>query len=96
MDGHTKLETFLDTCIKNNVKLKFSKSWIGFKEVNFFGYQCSHKSFKLTDDRKTAIMKMQFPTDGNICKKMRVALGSGVFFSPFVPNYSNKTNILVI
>ena len=40
-------------------KLKFSKSWIRCMEVNFFGYQWSHKGSKLTDDRKTAIMKMQ-------------------------------------
>ena len=26
MDGYTKPETFLDRCIKHNVKLKFSKS----------------------------------------------------------------------
>ena len=70
------------------VQQKFSKSWIGFEEVNIFGYQCSHKSFKLTDDRKTAIMTMPFPTDGNRCKKMPVALSCGVFLSPFVPNYS--------
>ena len=74
MDGYAKLETFLDRCITHNVKLKFSKSWIGFNEVNFFGYHCTHKSFKLTDERKQAIMKMPFPTDGNRCKKMRVAL----------------------
>ena len=76
------------------MKLKCSKSWIGFKEVNFFGYQCSHKNFKRTDDRKTAIMKIQFPKDGNRCKKMRVVLGCDVFFSPFVSNYSNKTKHL--
>ena len=69
MDGYTKLETFLDRCIKHYVQLKFSMSWIGFKEVNFFGYRCFHKSIKLTDDRKTAIIKMQFPTDGNKCKR---------------------------
>ena len=58
------------------------------------GYHCTHKSFKLTDDRKLAIMKMEFPSDGNRCKKMRMALGCGVFFSPFVHNYSSKTKHL--
>ena len=94
MDGYRKFETFLDKCIEHNVKLKFSKSWLGFKEVNFFGYHCEHTSFRLTEDRKLAIMEMQFPTDGNRCKKMRVALGCGVFFSPFVENYSSKTKHL--
>ena len=94
MDGYTKLETFPDRCIKHNLKLKFSKSRIEFEEVNIFGYQCSHKSFKLADDRKTATIKMQFPTKGNRCKKMRVLLGCGIFFLPFVPNYSNKTKHL--
>ena len=76
------------------MKLKFAKSWIGFKEVNFFGYQCTHKSFKLTEDRKLAIMNLKFPSEGNKCKKTRIALGCGVFFSPFVLNYSTKTKHL--
>ena len=70
------------------------EAWIGFKEVNFFGYQCTHKSFKLTEDRKLAIMNLKFPTAGNKCKKIRIALGCGVFFSPFVLNYSTKTKHL--
>ena len=79
-DGYEKFEIFLDRCIKHNVKLKLAKSWLGFTEMNFFGYQCTHKSFKLTDDRKLAIMDMKFPENGNRCKKMRVALGCVVSF----------------
>ena len=88
-DGYLKLETFLDKCIEHNVILKLAKSWLGFKKVNFFGYECTHKTLKLTDDRKKAILDIPFPADGNRCKKIRSLLGCGVMFSPFVPNYSS-------
>lgn len=33
--------------IKHNVKHMSVKSWLGFTEVNFVDYQCTHKTFKL-------------------------------------------------
>jgi hypothetical protein len=90
MDAYEKLDIFIDKCILHNVKLKFSKSWIGFRQVKFFGYDCSHKHMELSGARKDAIKQIPFPTEGNRTKKMRVALGCGVFFSPFVPNYSSE------
>jgi hypothetical protein len=39
---------FIDRSIQFNVKLKFSKTWLGFTEVKFFGYMCRHKSYGLT------------------------------------------------
>ena len=88
-DGMCKLDTFLDKCLQHNVILKFAKSWLGFKKVKFFGYECTHKTLRLTDDRKQALLDIPFPVDGNRCKKMRSLLGCGVMFSPFVANYSN-------
>ena len=38
-DGITKLERVIDRCLERGVVLKFAKSWIGFKEVKFFGYK---------------------------------------------------------
>lgn len=87
-DAYTKLEIFLDRCIEYNIVLKFAKSWLGLKEVNFFGYQCSDTGYQLNDDRKRAIAELPFPETGNRAKKVKSVLGSGVFFSPFVPNYS--------
>jgi hypothetical protein len=88
-DGYDKLELFLDKCIKHNVVLKFAKSWLGFQEVNFFGYKCVHNSYSLTSDRKQAILDIPFPEDGNRQKKMRMFLGSSGFFQPFMPDYVN-------
>ena len=88
-DAYVKLEKFLDRCIEYNIVLKFAKSWLGLKEVNFFGYQCSDTGYQLNDDRKRAIAELPFPETGNRAKKIKSVLGSGVFFSPFVPNYSN-------
>jgi hypothetical protein len=87
-DGYKKFEIFLDRCIKHNVVLKFSKSWLGFQEVKFFGYVCKHKSYELTEDRKLAISSIPFPETGNRATKLRSMLGSGVFFSPFIKNYT--------
>ena len=87
-DAYRKFELFLDKCIEHNVKLKFAKSWLAFLEVAFFGYHCEHKKHRLTDDRLKAIMDIPFPTTGNRNKKMRSALGIGVFCAPFVINYS--------
>jgi hypothetical protein len=88
-DAYQKFDMFLDRCIKHEVVLKFSKTWLGFTEINFFGYQCKHNSFNLTEDRQKAILEIPFPDGGNKAKKVRMLLGMGVFFAPFVPNYSD-------
>ena len=80
-----KLDRFIDRCIQHNVKLKLTKSWIDLTKVNFFG--CQFKSHELTEDRKKAIFEIPFPSSGNRCKKMRSALGIGVFCAPFIRNY---------
>jgi hypothetical protein len=84
-----KLEMFIDRSIQYNVKLKFSKTWLGFTEVKFFGYMCRHKSYGLIKDRKKAILEIPFPESGNKIKKVRMMLGCGVFFSPSIKNYSD-------
>ena len=94
-DAFQKLEKFIDRCIKHNVKLKFSKTWLGFEHVKFFGYDCEHTCYQLTDDRKKALMDIPFPTTGNRCKKMKSLMGVGVFFSPFVKNYTTHVAHLV-
>jgi hypothetical protein len=88
-DAYAKLEMFFDRSIQFNVKLKCSKTWLGFTEVKFFGYICRHKSYGLTEDRKQAILEIPFPSSGNKTKKVRIMLGCGVFFSPFIKNYSD-------
>lgn len=88
-DAYQKFDMFLDRCIKHEVVLKFSKTWLGFAEVKFFGYLCRHNSISLTDDRQKAILEIPFPEGGNRTKKVRMILGMGVFFAPFVPNYAD-------
>ena len=84
-DAYHKLELVLDRCLERNVHLKFSKSWLGFSKVNFYGYVCEHNSYRLSDDRKEAIKVIPFPKNQ---KQAQRVMGSGVFFKPFVPNYS--------
>ena len=87
-DAYRKLEIILDKCIERNVYLKFSKSWLGFQEVKFFGYVCSNSSYKLADDRKAALQAIPFPTN---TKQMQSFLGAALFFKNFIPHYSTLT-----
>jgi RNase H-like domain found in reverse transcriptase len=92
-DATKKLETFLDKCIEYNIYLKFSKSWMGFKEIKFFGYVCSHESYRLEDSRLDSIREIPFPSSTNKAvntKKIQSFLGAALFFQPFVQNYSDK------
>lgn len=85
-DAYNKLCLFLQRCIERNVYMKFSKSWLGFREVTFFGYRISHTHFSLTDERKLAISSLPFP--GNV-KQMQSFLGAALYFSPFVQHYAS-------
>lgn len=85
-DGFEKFKRIVEISQKHNLKLKMAKSWLGFKEVNFFGYVCKHKSYQVSPDKKEALGLLQFPTD---VKKARTLLGKGVFFSGFTPKYSD-------
>ena len=43
-DAYDKLDKFLQRCEYRNIVLKMSKSWLGFLEVKFFGYEVRHDS----------------------------------------------------
>ena len=40
-DGMKKLRKVIQRCSERGVVLKFAKSWIGFQQVKFFGYEVS-------------------------------------------------------
>jgi hypothetical protein len=85
-DLYEKIEKIIKRCSERNVKLKMAKSWLGFEEVNFFGYVCRHKSYQVSPDKKTALAEIPMP---DTTKKARSLLGKGVFFSSFTPKYSD-------
>ena len=85
-DGYDKLAKVLQRCIDRNVILKFSKTWLGFEQVEFFGYLCSHNSYELTEKRKNSILSWPFPQS---TKQAQRFLGSALFFRHFVPKYSD-------
>jgi len=87
-DAMHKLELVLDRCIARNVFLKFPKSFIGFREVHFFGYLCRLQSFGLTNNRKLAITSIPMPTSH---KTMQRFLGAALFFKSFIPHFSSLT-----
>ncbi len=84
-DAYNKLEMILRRCIKHNLYLKFSKSWLGVEEVNFFGYVCRHNSYKLSSQRIQTIMEIPFPST---TKQMQSFMGATIFFKSFVPHFS--------
>ena len=85
-DAYRKFEIIIDKCIERNVKLKMAKSWLGFSEVNFFGYVCRHKSYQVSPDKKEALANIPMPTSTKLARSL---LGKGVFFSGFTPRYSD-------
>ena len=66
--------------------LKFSKSWLGFAKVTFFGYEITSDGYQLTDERKRSIEVIPFPKN---VKEMQRFLGSAQFFRKHVEKYSN-------
>ena len=90
-DGFKKLKLVVERCLERNLVLKMSKSWFGFRKVEFFGYTCQHKSYEVSVSKKEALNEIQFPTT---TKKARSLLGKGVFFASFTPNYSTLTGHL--
>jgi hypothetical protein len=87
-DAYRKAEVIMDRCIERNVILKFSKTWLGVREVKFFGYICRKGSYELGEERKAALKAIPFPTNK---KAMQSFLGAALFFKSFVPNYSVLT-----
>jgi phospholipid-translocating ATPase len=87
-DAYEKLDIILDRCIERNLFLKFAKSWIGVKEVKFFGYLCRHQSYGMTAERKDSILSAPMPTN---TKQMQSFLGAALFFKSFVPDFSIYT-----
>ena len=87
-DAYRKTELVLDRCIERNLFLKFSKTWLGFREAKFFGYNIKEGSYELTQERKDAIMSIPFPSN---TKQMQSFLGAALFFKSFIPHYSSLT-----
>ena len=84
-DAYQKVNRILDRCLEYNLFLKFSKTWLGFEEANFYGYVCKRDSYELSDDRKKAIEAIDPPGS---CKQTQSLLGSGLFFKSRVPHYA--------
>lgn len=84
-DAYTKLEKIIDRCIEYNLYLKFAKTWLGFEKVLFFGYECTHKSYTLSEDRRTSIRDYEPP---KTLKQMQSFLGAALFFQSHVDKYA--------
>ena len=85
-DGFRKFSTFIDRCYERGVVLKFAKTWLGFREVKFFGYRVTPGKYEMDDDRKAKLMAMEMPKG---IKSMQRFLGAALFFKSFVPNFSS-------
>ena len=90
-DAYSKLKIILQRCAERRVVLKMAKSWIGVRQVTFFGYELTYGKYELGEARKNGITAMQFPTN---LKKMQRFLGSALFFKSFIPDYSDHCALL--
>ena len=90
-EAYNKLKLVLQRAHDLNIVLKMSKTWLGFRSVQFFGYKITGSKIELTQERKDAIQAMDFPKN---TKMMQSFLGSALFFKDFVPNYSDHAAIL--
>ena len=90
-DGMLKLSKMIDRCYERSVVMKFSKSWIGFQQVKFFGYKVTPGKYELDEERKQAVEAAPFP---NGPKAMQRFLGVAVFFNEFVPDFATVTSHL--
>ena len=87
-DAFEKAKLVVTRAAERNLVLKMKKSWFGVPKVNFFGYECTKGSFRLSEERKAGIAAMPFP---NSVSQMRRFLGCSVFFLKFMPLYSDLT-----
>jgi hypothetical protein len=85
-DAYQKFVTFIDRCYERGVVLKFTKTWLGFNQVKFFGYKVTPGKYEMDEDRKAKLMAIEMPKH---TKAMQRFLGTALFFKSFVPNYSH-------
>ena len=60
-DAYVKCKRFLEICRRHNVILKMAKTYLGFREVAFFGYLVREHTVCLSVERKSAIQALAFP-----------------------------------
>lgn len=80
-----RLYAVLDICLNHNVVLGFAKCNIGVREVEFFGYVCAHKEYKLSKARQDSVTSLPFPRNQ---KEVQQVMGTANMFLRFTPNYS--------
>ena len=77
-DAEDKLRKVIHRAYERNMVLKFSKSWLGFEQSNFFGYVVSYGKYGLSQDRKDQLSAITMPTNQ---KQMQRFLGAALFFT---------------
>ena len=68
-DAYAKFRLVVERCKERNLVLKMAKSWLGFREVEFFGYACRHKSFEVAKAKKEALANIEFPNSTKKAKE---------------------------
>ena len=95
-DCYEKLAIFLQRAAEFNVYLKIEKSWLGLKEVKFFGYLVREGCYYLEESRASAIDAIPFPsgTPATCQTAMRSFLGQTRIFQPHLPDYTTYSGPL--
>ncbi len=82
-EGLVRFEQFLTRCTQRNIFLKFTKTWVGFKKIHFFGYDVTGDGWSIDNKRKAALDAIPFP-EGNsrevLVRRMQTFLGFSQYF----------------
>jgi hypothetical protein len=88
LDGVAKFKLVMERAIQYNLIFKFSKSFLGYTRVSFFGYEIKDHTYGLSVDRAQSIEAIPMPD--SVVKTQRF-LGMTGYYKPFIPNYSALT-----
>jgi hypothetical protein len=81
----SRLDEVLGRMAEKNVRLKPSKCYFGFKEIQFLGHLFSYGGYTLSVDRRLSVMNIPVPTN---LSELKSFLGLVNYFRDFVPNLS--------
>ena len=68
-DLFDRVVKILQICCTHNVKLNFSKTFLGFTKAKFFGYEIDKTGYRIDESRKSALTKIPFPGYGKPRKR---------------------------
>ena len=88
-----RVKLIVEICVRHNIVLNFSKTFLGRTWAKFFGYELSQAGYKIDTARCKAMSEIPMPGHGKTKKEnktqMQSFLGFSVYFMHFVERYAH-------